>query len=779
MQRASRMWRRVAEMSGAGRSQAVAPVPPPPLPTIDPKDNGWYTFLEDALAGSAEEAQGYRIMHEKAHKHYGVISTRLTIPAIILSTLTGVANFGQGSLETYLGPNAPLFIGVLSIIAAVLNTIAKYVRADEKSETHRSAMVQWDKIHRLITTTLSQPRDRRAEAQRFLHAYRDERNRLTEQSPVIPYKVRAWFLSHYGDDYRSGTIQKPGILALIDVDVYRGRQKIDPPPPPQQQQQISQPTPSPAPPRRPRQFSDSAVKEEEVEEDDDDEYDGLPAAPVPAPTSLSAGPPPAMQPSLPPRTPAIPHAASSKLYYGLLGAAKKAKVEAGVRGVARGISAGGIAVRGTTDSTSDDEAARHYEMAGRRAELPRMTESRNSNLPLRCSPRLPDSPRLVSRPMSPLYMEGTGGSSLIREGEPGGGERGPEPGENRGTGRGEVQKKDSRTSPVPPKPLSEGTRRRGVNGVVPGYTSDELGSGSELGLWQSRGDTSATSNLHLRYPPRAQPPFALVIPGRQDPPLKVQVRPPQADGGAAGEATHTTDTPDNEVGNSVIPANEVGNSVIPANEVGNSVRSEGVPPIPLSFGGSIGKWSRTKSRRAATSRADTPASTPSASRGAGNTSSLLRASSSSPGSSVSAPSVSSEGVPSETALFITDTAIPGNGRPMSEAKWAEGTPSAAKVSFVEASTASALGGDAEGGAVGDTVTSPFGEASCCDLPTGETIMESDHETCSTKDSESDNEATNQPSCESSGAGSETGGAMSEGVSETGGGVSRIGFPADS
>jgi hypothetical protein len=190
------------------------------------EDTGWYSFLEDLLARSAEEAQGYRIMHEKAYKHYAKISTRLTIPAIILSTLTGVANFGQSSLEPYLGANAPLFIGALSIVAAIFSTIAKYLRADEKSELNRSAMVQWDKLHRMLVTVLTQPRGRRVEAQEFLLQYREERNRLAEQVPVIPYKIRAWFLQHYGQQYNPG-IQRPGILNLSDVPVYRAQSPQD------------------------------------------------------------------------------------------------------------------------------------------------------------------------------------------------------------------------------------------------------------------------------------------------------------------------------------------------------------------------------------------------------------------------------------------------------------------------------------------------------------------------------------------------------------------------
>jgi hypothetical protein len=181
----------------------------------------WYDFLEDSLASWAEQAQGYRLMHEKAYSHYNKISFNLTIPAIVLSTLTGVANFGQESLAPYLGSDAPLYIGVLSIIAAILSTIAKYVRADEKSETHRNAMVAWDKLYRTVVTELTQPRESRTEPQEFLISYREERHRLSEQSPTIPYKIREWFKQEFKEDFQRGNISPPNILSIGNVEVYR------------------------------------------------------------------------------------------------------------------------------------------------------------------------------------------------------------------------------------------------------------------------------------------------------------------------------------------------------------------------------------------------------------------------------------------------------------------------------------------------------------------------------------------------------------------------------
>jgi hypothetical protein len=197
------------------------------MPKVVGQPMQWYDFLEDSLASWAEQAQGYRLMHEKSYSHYNKISFNLTIPAIILSTLTGVANFGQESLSPYLGSDTPLYIGVFSIAAAILSTIAKYVRADEKAETHRSAMIAWDKLYRTIVTELTQPRDARTDPQEFLLTYREERHRLSEQSPTIPYKIRDWFRETYKLDFAKGNISPPNILSIGNVEVYRDRSQRD------------------------------------------------------------------------------------------------------------------------------------------------------------------------------------------------------------------------------------------------------------------------------------------------------------------------------------------------------------------------------------------------------------------------------------------------------------------------------------------------------------------------------------------------------------------------
>ena len=79
----------------------------------------------------ADKAACYRWMHERTEKIFSRNDRMITIPVIILSTLTGTANFG---LTSIFGDNksaaslATLAIGGVSIIAGIITTLGNFLR---------------------------------------------------------------------------------------------------------------------------------------------------------------------------------------------------------------------------------------------------------------------------------------------------------------------------------------------------------------------------------------------------------------------------------------------------------------------------------------------------------------------------------------------------------------------------------------------------------------------------------------------------------------------------
>ena len=69
-----------------------------------------------------EQAASYRVLHNRAYRKYKYLTALFTIPVIIISTVTGTANFSQGTIiqiypnfELYL----PLVIGALNLISGI------------------------------------------------------------------------------------------------------------------------------------------------------------------------------------------------------------------------------------------------------------------------------------------------------------------------------------------------------------------------------------------------------------------------------------------------------------------------------------------------------------------------------------------------------------------------------------------------------------------------------------------------------------------------------------
>lgn len=160
----------------------------------------WGDSEEELLAKWADKATCYRWMHDKAEKMYSRQNMIITIPVIVLSTLTGTANFGLSSMvPTNLQSYAQLGIGGVSLITGIISTIGNFLRYAQGMEAHRGAAISWGKLHRKISVELSLPRAQRESPMDFLLVCRSELDRLIEQSPSIPDSIIGDFTSAFPD----------------------------------------------------------------------------------------------------------------------------------------------------------------------------------------------------------------------------------------------------------------------------------------------------------------------------------------------------------------------------------------------------------------------------------------------------------------------------------------------------------------------------------------------------------------------------------------------------
>jgi len=157
----------------------------------------WSPENEKLLVEWCDVAQCYKWLNSRAHTKFSRMNTWFTIPAIILSTISGTASFAQSSLTESQKVYAPMAIGSVNIFIGILTTIHQYLKIAELNESHRVSSIAWDKYARNIRIELSKAPLERLDAGVFLKHNRDEFDRLMETSPSIPETIIVDFMKTF------------------------------------------------------------------------------------------------------------------------------------------------------------------------------------------------------------------------------------------------------------------------------------------------------------------------------------------------------------------------------------------------------------------------------------------------------------------------------------------------------------------------------------------------------------------------------------------------------
>ena len=182
----------------------------------------WHNQQENILKKWGEIGSSYRFMHDRAFLKYEAQNLRFALPVIILSTVTGTANFAQASFPEEWQSYVPLFAGFLNLSAGLITTIAQFLRVSELLEGHRAASIAYSKFARNISVELSLPKDERSCSGRdFIANSRMELDRLIEQSPNIPLEI----VKLFGKKFQDNAFVKPDILEITGVEVYKDSEK--------------------------------------------------------------------------------------------------------------------------------------------------------------------------------------------------------------------------------------------------------------------------------------------------------------------------------------------------------------------------------------------------------------------------------------------------------------------------------------------------------------------------------------------------------------------------
>jgi hypothetical protein len=182
----------------------------------------WTPEHEKILIEWADKAMCYRWLHSKANAMFSSLNAWYTIPVIIISTLTGTANFAQERVPIAYQSFFVMIVGAFNITAGIITTIQQFLKITQLNEAHRVSSIAWDKFYRNIKIELAKHPIERIDVKQMIKMSKEEFDRLMETSPNIPEQILAQFKESFNKEAVFDKIVKPEVCdILIPTNDYR------------------------------------------------------------------------------------------------------------------------------------------------------------------------------------------------------------------------------------------------------------------------------------------------------------------------------------------------------------------------------------------------------------------------------------------------------------------------------------------------------------------------------------------------------------------------------
>lgn len=179
----------------------------------------WTPDHETILVEWADKAMCYRWLHTRANTMYNTLNAFYTVPVIIISTLTGTANFAQDRVPANYQGIFVMFVGAFNILAGIISTIQQFLKITQLNESHRVSSIAWDKFYRNIKIELAKHPNERMHAVQMIKMSKEEYDRLMETSPNIPAEIITMFKTSFENSENYKDIIKPEICdVLVSTD---------------------------------------------------------------------------------------------------------------------------------------------------------------------------------------------------------------------------------------------------------------------------------------------------------------------------------------------------------------------------------------------------------------------------------------------------------------------------------------------------------------------------------------------------------------------------------
>lgn len=176
--------------------------------------DSWTNELEDLMKAWGEKAAGYRELHLKSAQVWSQRSNNMYLPLMLFTTLGGITTFSSLGSETNIYLMAVL--GGLNVSSALLASITKYYKPDEKAMNHKQIARSFGSFYRKIMLQLSMSREERQPADILTDWASTEYDRLQKDAPsVLNGVVEEYKLKHKDDP------NKPDIVTEhFEIKIY-------------------------------------------------------------------------------------------------------------------------------------------------------------------------------------------------------------------------------------------------------------------------------------------------------------------------------------------------------------------------------------------------------------------------------------------------------------------------------------------------------------------------------------------------------------------------------
>jgi hypothetical protein len=184
----------------------------------------WTQEHEQLLIEWGDKAMCYRWLHAKSNAMFSTLNTWYTIPVIVISTLTGTANFAQERVPLHFQTYFVMIVGGFNILAGIITTIQQFLKITQLNEAHRVSSIAWDKFYRNIKVEIAKHPNERMEVRQMVKLCKEEFDRLMETCPSIPEKIIQNFKISFKESETFKVVVKPEICdILISTNEYRNQ----------------------------------------------------------------------------------------------------------------------------------------------------------------------------------------------------------------------------------------------------------------------------------------------------------------------------------------------------------------------------------------------------------------------------------------------------------------------------------------------------------------------------------------------------------------------------